>query len=46
MTCKDVKPQCTPLIIKKSGEHSYPQEYGKDEVTVMKDLMTEASERN
>ena len=25
------------LIIKKSGEHSHPQEYGKDEVTVMKD---------
>ncbi|KAI6648313.1 FLYWCH zinc finger domain protein [Oopsacas minuta] len=26
-------------IIKKSGEHSHPQEYGKGEVTVMKDLM-------
>ncbi|KAI6656251.1 hypothetical protein LOD99_11317 [Oopsacas minuta] len=26
-------------IIKKSGEHSHPQEYGKDEVTVMVDLM-------
>ena len=26
-------------FFKKSGEHSHPQEYGKDEVTVMKDLM-------
>ena len=35
--CKARIHSVNETIINKSGEHSYPQEYGKDEVTVMKD---------
>ena len=28
------------LIVKKSGEHSHPQEYGNDELAVVKDLLS------
>ena len=37
--CKARIHSVNETIIKKFGEHSHPQEYGKDEVTVMKDLM-------
>ncbi|KAI6658244.1 FLYWCH zinc finger domain protein [Oopsacas minuta] len=37
--CKDRIHSVDETIIKKSREHSHQQEYGKDEVTAMKDLM-------
>ena len=37
--CKGRVHSIDEIIVKKSGEHSHPQEFGKEEVAVIKDII-------
>ena len=44
--CKGRVHSIDEIIVKKSGEHSHPQEFGKEEVAVIKDIIRKRGSDN